>query len=149
MHAGFKEDERLARFTKICLGFPNAERETMGSHAGFKAKKKTFAYFLNDHHGDGIVGVLCKVLPGDNTELIKGDPKRFYMPAYVGPRGWVGLRMDVGRVNWSEVEELAKGSYQLVTGKTLAETVKKAKETPQLTSRRCRILVRIRCTSMA
>jgi hypothetical protein len=123
MHAGVKEDERLARFAKICLGFPQAEREVMGAHASFKVKKKTFAYFLNDHHGDGIVGVWCKVLPGDNTALIKADPKRFYMPAYVGPRGWVGLRLDVGRVNWSEVEELAKGSYQLLAGKTLPALV--------------------------
>jgi hypothetical protein len=120
MHAGLREDERLVRFTKICLGFPRAEREIMGSHAGFKVKKKIFAYFLNDHHGDGVVGVVCKVLPGDNVALIKADPKRFYMPAYVGPRGWVGLRLDVGRVNWGEVEELAKGSYQLVTGKASA-----------------------------
>jgi hypothetical protein len=120
MHAVSQEDERLVLFTKICLGFPRAEREMMGSHAGFKVKKKTFAYFLNDHHGDGIVGVWCKVLPGDNAALIKADPKRFFMPAYVGPRGWVGLRLDGRRIDWGEVEELAKGSYQLVTGKTLA-----------------------------
>jgi hypothetical protein len=120
MHAVSQEDERLVRFTKICLGFPRAEREMMGSHAGFKVKKKTFAYFLNDHHGDGIVGVWCKVLPGDNAALIKADPKRFFMPAYVGPRGWVGLRLDGRRIDWGEVEELAKGSYQLIAGKTLA-----------------------------
>src|SRR5258708_4476534 len=78
MHAVQQEDERLVRFTQICLGFPRAEREIMGSHAGFKVKKKTFAYFLNDHHGDGIVGVLCKVLPGDNAALIKADPKRLH-----------------------------------------------------------------------
>ena len=117
MHVVSQEDERLVRLTKICLGFPRAEREIMGSHAGFKVKKKIFAYFLNDHHRDGIVGVVCKVLPGDNAALIKADPKRFYMPAYVGPRGWVGLRLDVARVNWGEVMELAKGSYQLVAGK--------------------------------
>ena len=120
MHAVLREDDRLARLTKICLGFPQAELEAMGSHAGFKVKKKTFAYFVNDHHGDGIVGVWCKVLPGDNASLIKADPKRFYMPAYVGPRGWVGLRLDVGRVNWDEVEELTKGSYQLVVGKRMS-----------------------------
>ena len=119
MHAVLQEDERLVRFTKICLGFPRAEREIMGSHAGFKVKKKTFAYFLSDHHGDGIVGVCCKVLPGDNTALIKSDPKRFYMPAYVGPRGWVGLRLDGKRIDWHEVEELARGSYRLVAGKAL------------------------------
>jgi predicted DNA-binding protein (MmcQ/YjbR family) len=128
MHAGVKEDERLARFTKICLGFPRAEREMMGAHAGFKVKKKTFAYFLNNHHGDGIVGVLCKVLPGDNAALIKADPKRFYMPAYVGPRGWVGFRLDVGRVDWGEVDELAKGSYQLVAGKKPAAVVQRSQK---------------------
>jgi hypothetical protein len=45
MRAGLQEDERLVRFTKICLGFPQAEREVQGSHASFKIKKKTFAYF--------------------------------------------------------------------------------------------------------
>jgi predicted DNA-binding protein (MmcQ/YjbR family) len=127
MDAGLREDKRLTRFTKVCLGFPKATREICGSHASFRVKKKTFAYFLNDHHGDGIVGVCCKVLPGDNASLISADPKRFYMPAYVGPRGWVGLRLDVGRVNWGEVEELAKGSYQLAVGEKFAEAVK---ETP-------------------
>jgi hypothetical protein len=135
MHAVLREDERLVRLTKICLGFPEATREICGTHANFKVKKKTFVYFLNDHHGDGIIGVSCKVLPGDNVALIKADPKRFYMPAYVGPRGWVGLRLDVGRVNWGEVEELAKGSYQLIAGKMFAEGVKKAKETPLTRSR--------------
>jgi predicted DNA-binding protein (MmcQ/YjbR family) len=123
MHAGIREDERLRRFTMICLDLPEVKREISGSHASFTVKKKTFAYFLNDHHGDGIIGVWCKVLPGDNASLIRGDPKRFYMPAYVGPRGWVGLRLDVGRVNWNEVRELAKGSYQLVSGKALAALV--------------------------
>ena len=122
MHAVLREDERLERFTKICLRLPQTERELRGLHAGFKVKKKTFAYFVNNHHGDGIVGVLCKVLPGDNVALIAADPKRFYMPAYVGPRGWVGLRLDVGRVNWAELEELARGSYQLIVGKALRQT---------------------------
>ena len=46
-----KEEARLARLTKICLALPDATREVMGSHAGFRVRKKTFAYFLNDHHG--------------------------------------------------------------------------------------------------
>ena len=123
MHAGLREDDRLTRITTICLGFPGAQREICGTHASFKVKKKTFAYFLNDHHGDGIVGVCCKVLPGGNAALVKADPKHFYMPAYVGPRGWVGLRLDGKRIDWGEVEELARGSYQLVAGKMLAALV--------------------------
>ena len=116
-------DERLAKVTEICLALPGAEREMMGAHAGFKVKKKVFAYFLNDHHGDGIVGVWCKVLPGENAALIAANPKRFHMPAYVGPRGWVGLRLDVGRVAWGEVKELVAMSYSLVAGKKLAARI--------------------------
>jgi predicted DNA-binding protein (MmcQ/YjbR family) len=123
MHAVLQEDERLTRLTKICLGFPQVERVVLGLHASFTVKKKTFAYFVNDHHGDGIVGMWCKVLPADNVALIASSPKRFYMPAYVGPKGWVGLRLDGKRIDWDEVAELARGSYQLVAGKTLAALV--------------------------
>ena len=111
------EDERLTRMTEICVALPGAQREMLGGHASFKVKKKVFAYFVNDHDGDGIVGMWCKVLPGENAALIAANPKRFYMPAYVGPRGWVGLRLDVGRVSWREVGELVGMSHSLVAGK--------------------------------
>jgi len=115
-----KEDPRLTRFTRICLELPESSRQLMGSHAGFLVRKKIFAYFQNNHHGDGIVGINCKVLPGDNTALIASDPARFYMPAYIGPKGWVGLRLDVGKVDWEEVAELVNHSYGLVAPKRLA-----------------------------
>jgi predicted DNA-binding protein (MmcQ/YjbR family) len=107
----------LKRLTEICLALPDATMEPLGDHARFRAKKKVFAYFLNSHHGDGIVSVCVKVLPGDNQRLIDSDPRRFYMPAYIGPRGWVALRLDVGRIAWSEVRDLVLGSYQLVSGR--------------------------------
>jgi len=118
------EDKRLTRLTKICLALPEASRRTAGSHAAFLVGKKNFAYFLSDHHGDGIVGVTCKVLPGDNARLVAADPKRFYMPAYIASKGWVALRLDVGVVDWDEVKELINGSYQLIAPKKLAALVK-------------------------
>jgi phosphoribosylglycinamide formyltransferase-1 len=117
------EDARLVRLTEICLALPEAAREIMGGHAGFKVRKKVFVYFLNDHHGDGIVSVACKVLPGDNAALTKAMPGRFYLPAYIGPRGWVALRLDIGKVDWSEVGELVMTSYRLVAPKTLTRTL--------------------------
>jgi phosphoribosylglycinamide formyltransferase-1 len=117
------EDARLVRLTEICLALPEAAREIMGDHAGFKVRKKCFVYFLNDHHGDGIVSVACKVLPGDNAALAKAMPGRFYLPAYIGPRGWVALRLDIGKVDWSEVAELVMTSYRLVAPKTLTRTL--------------------------
>ena len=95
----------------------------MGDHAGFLVRKKTFAYFLNNHHGDGIVAVTSKVLPGDNKALVAAQPDRFYLPAYIGPKGWVALRLDVGAVDWGEVAELVATSYRLVAPRRLAALV--------------------------
>jgi phosphoribosylglycinamide formyltransferase-1 len=124
MAAKTREDPRLVRLSKICAEFPEAARVLCGTHAQFLVKKKTFAYFLDNHHGDGIVAVTGKVLPGDNTALAASQPERFYLPAYVGPRGWVALRLDRGAVDWEEVEELIATSYRLVAPKKLASLVR-------------------------
>lgn len=114
------EDPRLTRVTQTCLSLPEATRQTSGSHASFLVRKKTFVYFLNDHHGDGIVSICCKVLSGDNKSLSHAQPARFYLPAYIAHRGWVALRLDVGEIDWDEADELVRGSYQLVAPKRLA-----------------------------
>jgi|SRR5437868_7974202 predicted DNA-binding protein (MmcQ/YjbR family) len=118
------EDPRLIRVTEIALALPDATRQIYGSHAQFGIRKKTFAYFLDNHHGDGIVAVTGKVLPGDNKALAQAQPRRFYLPAYVASRGWVALRLDVGKIDWDEVKELLIGSYALIAPKRLAERVK-------------------------
>ena len=123
MAADSKSDPKLERLSKVCLALPEVSRDIMGDHAAFKVRKKVFVYFLNNHHGDGIVSVACKVLPGDNDALAKSSPSRFYLPAYVGPRGWVALRLDVGKVDWSEVAELVTTSYRLVAPKMLTRTL--------------------------
>jgi phosphoribosylglycinamide formyltransferase-1 len=117
------EDPRLSRLTEIALTFPEAARKIYGSHAQFLVRKKTFAYFLDNHHGDGIVAVTCKVLPGDNKALAEAQPRRFYLPAYIGSRGWVALRLDVGKIDWEEVRELLLSSYTLVAPQRLASLV--------------------------
>jgi hypothetical protein len=63
--------------------------------------------------------VACKALTGDNTTLTAAQPERFYLPAYIGPRGWVALRLDQGAIDWDEVSELVTLSYRLVAPKTL------------------------------
>src|SRR5579864_5853207 len=118
------EDPRLTRLTEIALALPEATRKVHGSHAQFLVRKKTFAYFLDNHHGDGIVAITGKVLPGDNKALAEAQPKRFYLPAYIASKGWVALRLDVGRIDWSEVEELLSGSYALIAPRKLVERVK-------------------------
>ena len=118
------EDPRLTRLTEVELALPEATRQIYGSHAQFLVRKKTFAYFLDNHHGDGIVAVTCKVLPGDNKALAEAQPGRFYLPAYIASKGWVALRLDVGKVDWNEVKELLIGSYAQIAPKRLAGQVK-------------------------
>jgi hypothetical protein len=118
------EDPRLIRVSGICLALPEATRECSGSHAGFLVRKKTFAYYLDDHHSDGIVAITCKVGPGDNAALAHAQPNRFYLPAYIGPKGWVALRLDVGEIDWEEVAELVADSYRRIAPKRLAALVK-------------------------
>jgi len=123
MAKSFSKDPRLVRLTELALALPEARREIYGSHAQFLVRKKTFAYFLDNHHGDGIVAVTCKVLPGDNKALAEAQPKRFYLPAYIGAKGWVALRLDTGKIDWEEVGELLVGSYSLVAPKRLSALV--------------------------
>lgn len=117
------KDARLEKLTKIALALPEMSRELEGEHAAFRVRKKIFAYYLHNHHGDGIVSIACRALPGDNTRLAESDPERFYLPAYVGPRGWVALRLDRGKVDWDEVADFLRGGYVLAAPKTLAAKV--------------------------
>jgi hypothetical protein len=86
----------------------------MGVHLRFVVRKKTFAYFLSDHHGDGIVSLCVKGVSGENSELIASDPERFYRLAYHGANGWVGLRLDIDEIDWDEVAAFAGNSYHLI-----------------------------------
>ncbi len=116
-------DKRLTRVAKICSALAETSMKLHGSHAQFLVRKKTFAYYLDDHHGDGIVAITCKVAPGDHELLAKAQPDRFYLPAYIGAKGWVALRLDVGEIDWDEVRELLCESYRRVAPKSLADKV--------------------------
>jgi phosphoribosylglycinamide formyltransferase-1 len=118
-----KEDPRLTRLTTLALAFPETKRRVFGDYASFLVRKKTFAYFLNNHHGDGIVAVTCKVMPAENAALVSAQKDRFYLPAYIGPKGWVALRLDIGEIDWREVSDLLTASYLLVAPKRLAALV--------------------------
>lgn len=113
------EHPLLRQLSNICLALPEAVRRDLNEHADFRVRGKVFAYFLNNHHGDGIVSVCCKSELAENVDRASREPKRFYLPAYIGPRGWFGLRLDGEAVDWSEVENLVELSYSLVAPKTL------------------------------
>jgi predicted DNA-binding protein (MmcQ/YjbR family) len=117
------DDPRLARLSAICLELPEAKREVSGRHATFRVRGRTFAYFLDDHHGDGIVGLNAKAAAGIAETLIEDEPERFYRPAYLGHRGWIGLRLDTGSIDWDELTGVVVESYRLCAPKSLARAI--------------------------
>jgi hypothetical protein len=119
------ETERRQRLVDVCTGLPEVVAEG-DRHFRFAVRGRTFAYYLDDHHGDGRIAVCCKASPGDQEALIAMDPERFYLPAYLARYGWVSLRLDLPAVDWGEVSELVVDSYRLVAPKRLAAAVAEA-----------------------
>jgi phosphoribosylglycinamide formyltransferase-1 len=116
------DPERLAQLLGICEALPEIE-VSGGQHIAFRVRKKTFAYYLDDHHGDGIVALCCKSTLDRQANLMERHPGRYYAPDYVGPKGWVALRLDLRDVDWEEVAELIFAAYRLQAPRQLADQV--------------------------
>jgi predicted DNA-binding protein (MmcQ/YjbR family) len=119
------EDRRLVRISQIANSLPQTVRAVQGDHADFRVRKKVFAYFLNNHHGDSIVSICVRSALGENVDRAGTHPERYYLPAYIGPRGWFGMRLDRGTIDWNEVRNIVQLSYCLAAPKTLAALVER------------------------
>ena len=109
-----RDTNRRERLVALCRKLPGATAERAGvEHLAFKVRKKIFAYYAYDHHGDGMIAFLCKAPSGEQRRLVKEDPSRYFVPPYVGPKGWVGLRLDTPRIDWRQVKDLAFAAYVL------------------------------------
>ena len=107
----------LSRLRPICLALPEAEeRETWGEPT-FRVRDKIFCMHRTD---TGEPALWCKAPPGSQAILVGADPRRFFVPPYVGPKGWVGVRLD-GKVDWREVALLVTRSYRMTAPKRLVQ----------------------------
>jgi hypothetical protein len=93
----------LAKVRGYALALPEAsERLSHGSPAFFVSGKRCFAMFLEDHHGDGRLAIWCAAPPGMQDALVRGEPEHYFVPPYVGHRGWLGVHLNRG-LPWNEV----------------------------------------------
>ncbi|MEZ5179174.1 MAG: MmcQ/YjbR family DNA-binding protein [Acidimicrobiales bacterium] len=114
-----QHDRALAEVRKACLALPAVEeRLSHGAPAFFVRGRKSFVMFLDDHHGDGVLGIWCAAPPGAQAELVDTEPDRFFVPPYVGHRGWVGVRLDRAP-DWAELAAIVTDAYRHVAPKTL------------------------------
>lgn len=107
------------RVREVALALPETtERLSHGAPTFFIRDKKTFVMCMDDHHGDGRVALWCSAAPGVQGEQVEQEPDRFFVPPYVGPRGWIGVRLDLD-VDWDEIADIVTDAYRSVAPKKL------------------------------
>lgn len=108
----------LQRLRKLCLALPGAHEVEAWGEPTFRVNNKLFAMYAaaDNHHGAGHHAVWIKSTAINQSFLLKAKPKRYFSPPYVGPSGWIGVRLD-GRVNWKDVRELLRDGYELAAPK--------------------------------
>ena len=114
-------ERALARVRQLCTTLPEVEeRPSHGAPTFFYRGKKTFVMFHDDHHGDGRLGLWCAAPEGMQTALVAGEPEHYFVPPYVGHRGWVGVHLNRG-LDWNEIAGAIEEAYLAVAPKRLAE----------------------------
>jgi hypothetical protein len=120
----------LGRLRELCLALPEtSERLSHGAPAFFVREKKAFLMVLTNHHGDGRFAIWCAAPDGMQQTLVEVDPERFFVPPYVGHRGWLGMRLDRG-LDWKELAGVVEDAYAAVAPAKLVESVRLLRSSP-------------------
>jgi hypothetical protein len=117
-------ERTLRQIREICLGLPEtSERLSHGAPTFFVRGKRAFLMVLENHHGDGRFAIWCAAAPGMQAMLVQADPERFFVPPYVGHRGWLGVRLDRA-LDWDEIAGIAEDAYAEVAPARLVEAAR-------------------------
>ena len=113
----------LERLRVACMALPEVtERLSHGEPTWFVRSKKTFV-MSSDHHHDDRFGFWCAAPLGVQAELVDSEPDRFFRPPYVGHRGWLGVYLDVGDLDWDEIGEIVVEAYRVIAPPTLVARI--------------------------
>jgi hypothetical protein len=118
-----EREQVIGELRKLCLALPEtSERLSHGAPTFFIRQKRSFLMVLTNHHGDGRFAIWCAAPEGMQKMLVDGDPERFFVPPYVGHRGWLGLRLDRG-IHWDELAGIVEDAYMEVAPPKLLKSV--------------------------
>jgi predicted DNA-binding protein (MmcQ/YjbR family) len=98
---------------EACLWLPEAEEFVSHGSPNFRVRGKTFATYVVNHHGDGRVALWLNAVPGSQELHVRAEPTHFFVPPYVGPRGWLGVILDRG-MEWARIAALVREGYEKV-----------------------------------
>jgi hypothetical protein len=90
-----KGENHLGRVRRICLALTGVTEKLSHGAPTYFVNKRTFAMFVDNHHGDGNIAVWVAAAPGDQAELIHTSPEKYFRPPYVGVKGWVGIELSL------------------------------------------------------
>src|ERR1700744_6351890 len=107
---------------EACLWLPSAEEFLSHGSPNFRVAGKTFATYTVNHHGDGRVALWLKLPAGAQEALVQAQPKHYFVPPYVGVRGWVGVRLDSG-LAWNRIVTLVREAYEGVAPAVLRAAI--------------------------
>src|SRR5205823_14521859 len=94
------------------------ERLSHGAPTFFVRDKRAFLMVLTNHHGDGRFAIWCAAPDGMQSMLVDAEPEKFFVPTYVGHRGWLGVTLDRG-LDWNELAGIAEDAYAEVAPPSL------------------------------
>src|SRR5258708_31220840 len=111
-------DTVINQLRAMCLALPETTEQNEGSVGKpvFKVRDKIFAM---QHGMDGRPSLWCKATPGLREMLLGSEPERYFVPPYVGSRGWIGVWLDV-ELDWGIIQELVEESYRKTAPKRLS-----------------------------
>lgn len=109
----------LAKVRTCALALPETtERPSHGAPSFFVRKTKGFLHFTENHHGDGRLAIWCAATLEAQQLLVNAEPEHFFVPAYVGHLGWVGVRLDQG-IAWAKVKAIIEQAWRVRAPKSL------------------------------
>ena len=118
----FPTADHLSRLRGLCMALPEVEeRVSHGEPAWFIRGKRQFVTYADRHHDDR-VAFWCAAPEGAQQILTDAEPDRYFVPPYVGGRGWVGCYLDV-EVDWDALEEIIVDAYVTVAPARLAAQI--------------------------
>src|SRR5207237_4914563 len=124
MRLAVVREKVLERIRAICLSLPEtSERLSHGAPTFFVRGKRAFVMVMTNHHGDGGFAIWCAAPAGAQSMLVEADPERFFVPPYVGHRGWLGFRLD-RRLDWDELAGIAEDAYTQMAPPALVEAAR-------------------------
>jgi predicted DNA-binding protein (MmcQ/YjbR family) len=111
--------DRLERLRTICLALPETTEKVTWGDPTWRIRNRIFAMQKGNYSG-GRPSVWLKAPEGAQDVLVGIDPERFFVPPYVGHKGWIGVYLDGKRVDWAWLSGLIEESYRLIAPRRLA-----------------------------